>query len=77
MAIKIKRASVGLLKRKLKGMLTRDQIQELKSSPIFNLSLSSRELFHSNFVFWVASIEQQSFREEFAKALSVEISGDF
>ena len=57
-------------------MLTRDQIQELKSSPIFNLSLSSRELFHSNFIFWMANVEQKSFREEFARALSVEISGD-
>lgn len=77
MATKLKCASVGPLKRKPKIMLTRDQIQELKSSPIFNLSLSSRELFHSNFIFWVASIEPKSFREEFSKALSVEISGDF
>ena len=77
MATKIKCASVGPLKRKPKIMLTRGQIQELKSSPIFNLSFSSRELFHSNFIFWVASIEPKSFREEFAKALSVEISGDF
>lgn len=28
-------------------------IESLKSSPLFNLSLSSKELFHSNFLFWV------------------------
>lgn len=30
-----------------------DKIRELKSSPIFNLSLSSKELFHSNFIAWI------------------------
>lgn len=30
-----------------------DKIVELKASPIFNLSLSSKELFHSNFIAWI------------------------
>lgn len=30
-----------------------DKIKELKGSPIFNLSLSSKELFHSNFIAWI------------------------
>lgn len=30
-----------------------NKIIELKSSPIFNLSLSSKELFHSNFIAWI------------------------
>lgn len=29
-------------------------IDELSSSPLFNLSLSSKELFHSNFLAWLA-----------------------
>ena len=31
-----------------------EKISELKASPIFNLSLSSKELFHSNFIAWVS-----------------------
>jgi len=30
-----------------------NKIIELKASPIFNLSLSSKELFHSNFIAWI------------------------
>ena len=28
-------------------------INYLKTSPMFNLSLSSKELFHSNFLYWI------------------------
>jgi hypothetical protein len=38
----------------------------LKSSPLFNLSLSSRELFHSNFLYWVAL----NYKNEFGKMFS-------
>lgn len=41
-------------------------ITALKSSPLFNLSLSSKELFHSNFLAWVGD----SFPIEFGKLLS-------
>lgn len=32
-----------------------NKIIELKASPIFNLSLSSKELFHSNFIAWICN----------------------
>ena len=34
-------------------MLDTDLIKELKNSPIFNMSLSGKELFHSNFLAWI------------------------
>ncbi len=39
-------------------------IDNLNQSPLFNLSLSSKELFHSNFIAWVAD----TYKEEFGKA---------
>lgn len=36
-------------------------ITELKKSPLFNLSLSSKELFHSNFIAWVCDEYQSAF----------------
>lgn len=38
-------------------------ITELKKSPLFNLSLSSKELFHSNFIAWICENYQISFGE--------------
>jgi len=35
-------------------------IQELKSSPLFYLFVSSRELFHSNFWYWLSSLNHQA-----------------
>jgi hypothetical protein len=35
------------------GMIDTNLIKNLKASPMFNLSLSSKELFHSNFLAWV------------------------
>lgn len=37
----------------------------LKKSPLFNLSLSSKELFHSNFLAWLAEQYPESFRAVF------------
>lgn len=37
----------------------------LKRSPLFNLSLSSKELFHSNFLAWLAEQYPESFRTVF------------
>ena len=34
-------------------MFTEQEIQTIKKSPIFNFSLSSKELFHSNFLYWL------------------------
>ena len=33
-------------------------IKKLKASPLFNLSLASKELFHSNFLYWLWSNEE-------------------
>lgn len=38
-------------------------IDDLKASPLFNLSLSSKELFHSNFLIWLC----EQFPEELGK----------
>jgi hypothetical protein len=42
-------------------------IRSLKASPIFNLSLSSLELFHSNLLFWIAN----NYKNEFGKIFSM------
>lgn len=34
-------------------MFTQEKILTLKKSPIYNFSLSSKELFHSNFLYWL------------------------
>lgn len=39
------------------------KVKELKTSPIFNLSLSSLELFHSNFIYWM--LRQDEFADNF------------
>ncbi|MBC8197837.1 MAG: PD-(D/E)XK nuclease family protein [Candidatus Marinimicrobia bacterium] len=41
-------------------------IEELKKSPLFNMSLSSKELFHSNFIAWVS----ETYPLKFGKLLS-------
>lgn len=41
-------------------------ISELKKSPLFNLSLSSKELFHSNFIAWIC----EEYHSEFGKILT-------
>lgn len=35
-----------------------DAIKYLETSPMFNLSLSSKELFHSNFLYWISTIDK-------------------
>ena len=34
----------------------------LKKSPMFKLSLSSKELFHSNFLEWLSNVDEQAFK---------------
>ena len=34
---------------------------ELKSSPIFNLSMASKELFHSNMLYWISTVYRLQF----------------
>lgn len=49
-----------------------DMINELKKSPIFNLSLSSKELFHSNFIAWICD----NYPSEFGSLLTYEFKFD-
>jgi hypothetical protein len=44
-------------------------IELLKQSPMFNLSLSSKELFHSNFIDWLITIDNQSMSSLFSNLL--------
>lgn len=47
-----------------------DWLCELKKSPIFNMSLSSKELFHSNFIAWVLETYPKQMAEFFSEKLS-------
>lgn len=47
-----------------------ETIEKLKSSPIFNLSLSSKELFHSNFLYWIGQNYPAEFGELFSEFLN-------
>lgn len=40
-----------------------DLYEELNKSPLFKLSLSSKELFHSNFLEWLSIINREAFRK--------------
>lgn len=40
-----------------------DSVNYLKNSPLFNLSLSSKELFHSNFLYWIWKISPSAFKD--------------
>ena len=50
-------------------MSTTNLIAELKKSPMFHLSLSSKELFHSNMLAWIA--EDEDTKELFIKILKL------
>lgn len=39
-------------------MSNNTKLEDLKKNPIFQLSLSSKELFHSNFLYWLATTEE-------------------
>ena len=42
-------------------------IENLEKSPMFNLSLSSKELFHSNFLYWLWKIDGNQFLKMLGK----------
>jgi len=46
-------------------------INELKNSPLFNLSLSSKELFHSNFLAWICESYPIKFGEILNRHLNI------
>lgn len=39
--------------------------KNLKSSPMFHLSLSSKELFHSNFLSWIGNLAKENGGKEY------------
>jgi len=47
-----------------------ETIKKLKESPLFNLSLSSKELFHSNFLYWIGNKYPSEFGDLFSKYLN-------
>ena len=49
------------------------EIEKLKLSPMFNLSLSSKELFHSNFIDWLISAESVLMSDLFTNLLNQKI----
>ncbi len=49
-------------------------IELLKKSPMFNLSLSSKELFHSNFIAWLISINSKFMSSLFSDLLNEKIN---
>lgn len=48
----------------------KETIKKLKKSPLFNLSLSSKELFHSNFLYWIGHNYPSEFGGLFSKYLN-------
>lgn len=38
------------------------KIEEMRSNPIFQLSLASKELFHSNFLYWLSLYDREKFK---------------
>lgn len=47
-------------------------ISSLQSSPVFNMSLSSKELFHSNFLAWAIKQYPQQAKDFFCKVIKLE-----
>jgi hypothetical protein len=46
-------------------------IEILKKSPLFNLSLSSKELFHSNFIAWIVDMYPEAFGKILCEKLEI------
>lgn len=42
-------------------------VKTLQDSPLFQLSLTSKELFHSNFLYWLGVTYRDLFKETFSK----------
>ena len=50
----------GIMENKTKDVIS--AYEYLKTSPMFKLSLSSKELFHSNFLEWLSNVDQKAFQ---------------
>ncbi|WP_150466968.1 PD-(D/E)XK nuclease family protein [Francisella sp. SYW-9] len=53
------------------GNIESNWIKDLKKSPIFNMSLSSKELFHSNFIAWVLETYFEQLGKFFSEKLEL------
>lgn len=51
-----------------------EAINYLKISPMFNLSLSSKELFHSNFLYWIYTKDKDVFKQLIRDICEIETS---
>src|SRR5690606_14227209 len=49
-------------------------IEYLEKSPLFNLSLSSKELFHSNFIAWIVDLYKNEFSVILSQRLGLKIT---
>lgn len=50
-----------------------NKLHYFKESPMFQFSLASKELFHSNFIYWLISNYKDEFSKLFSKLMSNEI----
>ena len=64
---------LACIKKKRKRTMNLN-LKKLKESPIYNLSLSSKELFHSNFLYWLANTYEKEFGELFIEFCKVKPS---
>ena len=46
-------------------------IESLRISPMFNLSLASKELFHSNMIEWLVNVNKHGMSKLFSSVLAV------
>jgi len=47
-------------------------IESLRISPMFNLSLASKELFHSNMIEWLVNVNKHGMSKLFSSVLAVD-----
>lgn len=47
----------------MKRMNNREYYDILHKSPMFQLSMSSKELFHSNFLYWISTFSREMFKD--------------
>lgn len=49
----------------------KELVRKLEQSPLFNVSLASKELFHSNFIYWISMINKGVFKDIIAALLGI------
>ena len=61
----------GIMENKIKD--DNSAYDYLKTSPMFKLSLSSKELFHSNFLEWLSNVDQGAFKRLILDMAGIEV----